>query len=805
MQCWAARVWVAPKDAQATISANGVLSVAADCSGGASLQVRKNGTPIWPASGWFAIPAGGSAAFPPLQISVSTGDNLQFMEDEDLRGGTVCPVTWDPVVSFSTERVVHQTTTYAYDGYGRVITTQVSSDDSGSPGSPSTITTRTVYVWNDAVTATATSATGAYLIAFPAYTYTVDEDGKRANCTYTSYDGHTDAVGPQSTFTGRGLATTTETFPVLNATTCGYQASLGFSFIQGQNQWRYQYSTDGESTFQDMTYDRPNLVWRGPATWCELWENGQHPGQGNGIFDPPCDAVRTWVAPSAGTVTVTANGAIRVGAPDINPDGVRIRVLKNGAQIWPASGWQTIRNGGTFVFPPLTTSVAAGDHLQFVTNIVKWDSGDAVTWDPQVDFGAAGGSTTPAAPHTTSLGASYQAAQGFSSTQGQNQWHYQYATDWAGPFTDMTYDSANARWQKAGVTCWIGATWQRPDSSGPCYTVRTWVAPSTGTIMVNTNGPVSVAAGCDGSGVQLRMLKNGVEFWPASGKLWPVTGLQSPHNGSAINFPVLTANVTAGDQLQFVVGASAPDDTCDTTTWNPRVTYIAGWMATTATYDTYGNQLATTDADANAGDSAHTGCTIDGDTTTYSTCTTYDTTFHALPVSATNALNQTARVGYTATAAGGFGLWPISATDANGQTTTTTYDALGRKTSQTLPGETSGLTTTSTTYTDFCAASGAQAPCVEVDQTQRLDDSTTVTSRAFYDGDGRLVETRTPGPDGQDVVQYRYYDPSGREVFASIQYFIAAYTGGRELRPTPSPIARSQAPRLRTRISARPP
>ncbi len=69
-------------------------------------------------------------------------------------------------------------------------------------------------------------------------------------------------------------------------------------------------------------------------------------------------------------------------------------------------------------------------------------------------------------------------------------------------------------------------------------------------------------------------------------------------------------------------------------------------------------------------------------------------------------------------------------------------------------------------------------PCAEIDTTQRLNATTTVTSRAFYDGLGHLVETRSPAPGGQDVVQYRDYDPAQRLVFESVPYFVAAYSGG---------------------------
>jgi len=219
------------------------------------------------------------------------------------------------------------------------------------------------------------------------------------------------------------------------------------------------------------------------------------------------------------------------------------------------------------------------------------------------------------------------------------------------------------------------------------------------------------------------------------------------------------------------------DTNCGTA---PNFTDRSGPLVTTHTYDPYGNLLTTNDPDANAGNSAHLGCIVSG--TQYSTCQAVDPTFAVLPTSTTNSLNQLNRTAYqspaSGTAAGGFGLWPISTQDVNGQTTSYAYDYLGRLTSQTLPNETQGLATTSHAYAAWCSGSGAQIPCLEVDTTQRLNDTTTVTSRAFYDGWGHLVETRVPAPNSQDVVRYALYDASGRLAQESVPYFVAVYSGG---------------------------
>ncbi|HLG75780.1 MAG TPA: hypothetical protein VKX46_05160, partial [Ktedonobacteraceae bacterium] len=74
-------------------------------------------------------------------------------------------------------------------------------------------------------------------------------------------------------------------------------------------------------------------------------------------------------------------------------------------------------------------------------------------------------------------------------------------------------------------------------------------------------------------------------------------------------------------------------------------------------------------------------------------------------------------------------------------------------------------------------ATAIQAPCEEIDQIDRLDSGTTFTKRAFYDGEGRLVETRASGFNSQDVVIFAYYDTAGRQIFKSNTYFVAAYTG----------------------------
>ena len=192
-------------------------------------------------------------------------------------------------------------------------------------------------------------------------------------------------------------------------------------------------------------------------------------------------------------------------------------------------------------------------------------------------------------------------------------------------------------------------------------------------------------------------------------------------------------------------------------------------LTATATYDSFGNHTASKDPDANAGNASHTTTNCSNSTS----CSTYDSATQA-KATASTSLSLTSSTTYDP-AKGGSGLFATSTTDPNMQTSAVTYDTFARLATLRYPSATQD--DLAKTYTTWCTATGAQTPCVEVDKTQRLDASTTVTSRTFYDGASNLVETRTPAPGGQDVVQYTLYDTSNRAISASISYFVTAYTG----------------------------
>jgi RHS repeat-associated protein len=203
-----------------------------------------------------------------------------------------------------------------------------------------------------------------------------------------------------------------------------------------------------------------------------------------------------------------------------------------------------------------------------------------------------------------------------------------------------------------------------------------------------------------------------------------------------------------------------------------------GKLSTTVAYDSYGNPISGKDPEANNGNSSHLGAT--GTTCANVTaCVQYDTTNRARATLGSNDANQNMTVGYGASTdpTAGYGLWVTSTMDPNGGVTTYTYDPLGRQTNQRVPGQSSGPATQSTIYTTWCSGTAAQSPCIEVDTTRRLTNATTVTTRKFYDGQGRLVEMRTPAPSGQDTIQFTLYNVAGQTSTQSVSYFVTAYTG----------------------------
>jgi hypothetical protein len=250
-----------------------------------------------------------------------------------------------------------------------------------------------------------------------------------------------------------------------------------------------------------------------------------------------------WFAPKAGPVRITGNPRKQYAAGD----GVQVKILQNGAQVWPASGWQFIGGSDTIgVVHNLTINVAMGDAIRFVVNRNVTATSDETNWNPTIQY---------ADPNTFTLSTNFSA-----TTQGWDGWRYQQTADGV-TFSDLTA-TPSGTWQGA---CAYNLVWAPSQIHPDCNdTVVTWIAPRAGQVAVTGNPRKQYAAG---DGVQVKVLQNSMQIWPASG--WQfIAGTDT--TGVTHN---LTITVVAGDAIRFIVNRNVTI-TSDETNWNPTIHYI---------------------------------------------------------------------------------------------------------------------------------------------------------------------------------------------------------------------------------------
>jgi hypothetical protein len=146
---------------------------------------------------------------------------------------------------------------------------------------------------------------------------------------------------------------------------------LGPTVAQPSEVWLYR-EFDG-TNYIDMKWN--GTYWYGSYTYCQI-------GNGRTYMSPDVnEAALGWRAPTTGTVTIRGH----VERPRIEGDGVAVRIVKNGQQIWPASGVQKI--------PPrfmaghvLRVSVAKEEIINFHVAQDGDGSYDTVYWMPEISY-----------------------------------------------------------------------------------------------------------------------------------------------------------------------------------------------------------------------------------------------------------------------------------------------------------------------------------------------------------------------------------------------------------------------------------
>ncbi|WP_165224059.1 hypothetical protein [Aquisphaera insulae] len=162
-------------------------------------------------------------------------------------------------------------------------------------------------------------------------------------------------------------------------------------------------------------------------------------------------------------------------------DGVDARIMHNGRQVWPASGWQYIASAAVTVPFDLTADVKAGDTLSFEVGRhgnIGWDT---TALDPTIRY---------------EDGEAHVASREFGGEQGGHGWRYGYLE--RGRLVDLVYYPGPNQWRKekdnATGTPFVGPGNQHPDFGQD--SARVWTAARTGKVRIsgsvcntgNTNG-----------------------------------------------------------------------------------------------------------------------------------------------------------------------------------------------------------------------------------------------------------------------------------------------------------------------------
>ena len=188
------------------------------------------------------------------------------------------------------------------------------------------------------------------------------------------------AIDGDGNASGKIAAVAGEGGPLTYTAAGGFLAGKDYSY-QGANGWSYEEWVGTSHT---------------PMTWnAALGTMGLYAGAVGDVkavvgasWQRPAvggDAVRVFTLPYAGEVRIT--GSVHKDIYHTYGDGVRVKVLKNGEQIWPATGWQSIPAGDVSGKSlELKIPVQKGEKLYFVVNCNGDAADDDTVWNPQITY-----------------------------------------------------------------------------------------------------------------------------------------------------------------------------------------------------------------------------------------------------------------------------------------------------------------------------------------------------------------------------------------------------------------------------------
>jgi len=195
------------------------------------------------------------------------------------------------------------------------------------------------------------------------------------------------------TVDGDGNVSEWTTASPMNDEPLAYAVMGGHSSQWGREGWRAE-TTGDLRTFYPMSWvpparlpsadlgGTPNQSGGAEGYW--EGDGGARVGRGWQLASTSCMGARTWVAPKSGSVQVTGRAMKEYYHRD-QGGPLRVRILHNDRQIWPADGWATIKVGDlTGLAHNLALQVAAGDAIRFVLDKGTAPEHDLLAWMPRI-------------------------------------------------------------------------------------------------------------------------------------------------------------------------------------------------------------------------------------------------------------------------------------------------------------------------------------------------------------------------------------------------------------------------------------
>jgi hypothetical protein len=201
--------------------------------------------------------------------------------------------------------------------------------------------------------------------------------------------------------------------------------------------------------------------------------------------------------------------------------------------------------------------------------------------EPNTVFFHANGSNSFTVSNNLSIsttGDLYNAGSQYSSTQGTNQWGYQYYN--GSSWSNLSYDSTNGWWGTSSG--YVNRFESLPNATSTNWVAHTWTAPKSGTVSIRGRVLKTVTGG---DGVSVRITKNGTQIWPVSGGAQSLGA--SDQSGYATDLDNIT--VSSGDVIRFEVNdGGSSSNASDLTSWNPSIGYTAASGGTSVNDNTTG-------------------------------------------------------------------------------------------------------------------------------------------------------------------------------------------------------------------------